>query len=191
MSSTWPSWKCRKTIVWRSSRGSGGMVASVQRKRTTAPKVCRRLILISQFFSSPFSLSGSDFGRIFLFLCRSVSLNLLTSISVSCLFPRPGHGEHRWYLRGAGVWPAGGYLHGSTGVCVDVKTDTRKWGERGLSNLHLLCLPLLPLAPPPPGSRQASQPFTALTGSVRGVCCLVSNWHPASLCPVVVTSAQN
>lgn len=39
---------------------------------------------------------------------------------------RSGHGEHRRYLRGAGVWPAGGYLHGSAGVCLDVKADTWK-----------------------------------------------------------------
>lgn len=51
MSLTWPSSKCRRTIVWRSSKGSGGMVASVQRRRTTVLKVCLQLILICLFFS--------------------------------------------------------------------------------------------------------------------------------------------
>lgn len=50
MSLTSPSSKCRRTIVWRSSSGSGGMVASVQKKRTTVPKVYLRLILICLFF---------------------------------------------------------------------------------------------------------------------------------------------
>ncbi len=52
MSLTWPSSKCRRTIVWRSSRGSGGMAASVQRRRTTVPKVCLRLIPICLFLGS-------------------------------------------------------------------------------------------------------------------------------------------
>lgn len=39
---------------------------------------------------------------------------------------RSGDGEHRRDLRGAGVWPAGGYLHGRAGVCLDVKAGPRK-----------------------------------------------------------------
>lgn len=46
MSLTWPSSKYRKTIVWKSSRGSGGTVASVQKRRTTVPKVCLWLMFI-------------------------------------------------------------------------------------------------------------------------------------------------
>lgn len=75
-------------------------------------------------------------------LCISPSQS---NISYPCL-SRFGYGEHWRHFRGVGVWPAGGYLHGSAGVCLDVKADTRKWGERGVSNLHLLCLPLLSLA---------------------------------------------
>lgn len=138
MSLTWPSSKCRRTIVWRSSRGSGGMVANVQRRRTTVPKV-------SLFFSSTLFLVYLLFLQLQIPL-PVISLSLLSSYPV---VSRSGHGEHRRYLRSAGVWPAGGYLHRGVGVCLDVKADTRKWGERGLSNLHLLCLPLPSLAPSP------------------------------------------
>lgn len=84
---------------------------------------------------------------------------LSSSNPSSCLVPlypivfsRSGDGEHWRDLRGAGVRPAGCYLHGGPGVCLDVKADAGKRGERGLSNLHLLCLPLTSLAPSPPCS---------------------------------------
>lgn len=144
MSLTSPSSNCRRTIVWRSSRGSGGMEASAQKRRTTVPKVCLWLILVS-FASS--TLSAPHF--------------LLPPVRL-----RSGYGEHRRHLRGAGVRPAGGYLHGSAGVCLDVEACARKWGERGLSNLHLLCLPLPSLAPSPSWSCSVFPQCTALTGSV-------------------------
>lgn len=78
-------------------------------------------------------------------------------------FPRLGHGEHRRHLCGAGVWPAGGHFNGGAGVCVDVEADPRKWGETGLSNLHLLCLSVPSLAPAPSWSYEAFQ-LPALTG---------------------------
>lgn len=53
-------------------------------------------------------------------------LLILTSPTSSCRLSRFGYGEYRRHLRGVGVWPAGGYLHGSAGVCLDVKADTRK-----------------------------------------------------------------
>ena len=100
---------------------------------------------------------------------------------------RSGNGEHRGHLRGAGVWPAGGYLHGSAGVCLDVKADARKWGERGLSNLLLLSLPLPCLVTthtPPPHPLLTSwwtfKQCTALTGSVAGVSFFL--WAPQSTC---------
>lgn len=82
---------------------------------------------------------------------------------------RSGHGEHRRHLRGPGVWPSGGHLHGGAGVCLDVEADARKRGERGLPNLRLLCLPLPSVAPGPPRGRKAP-PFPAL----RRTCRLVS-----------------
>lgn len=145
MNLTWPSSKCKRTIVWRSSRGSGGMVANAQRRRTTEPKVC---LFTSALVWLVFQSSHSRFFH--------------------PVVPRSGHGEHRRYLRGAGVRPAGGYLHGSAGVCLDVKADTRKWGERGLSDLHLLCLPLPSLVPSPSQRCEASQ-LPALTESATGV----------------------
>lgn len=76
---------------------------------------------------------------------------------------RPGHGEHRGHLRGAGVRPAGGHPHGRAGVCLDVEADAGKRGETGLSNLHLLCLSVPTLAPAPSWSCEAAQ-LLALTG---------------------------
>lgn len=75
------------------------------------PKVCLRLILISFFF-----------GFIFAF---SVALPI-TSLTPHLAVCRSGHGEHRRDLRGAGVRPAGGYLHGGAGVCLDVKAGAGK-----------------------------------------------------------------
>lgn len=80
---------------------------------------------------------------------------------------RSGDGKHRRDLRSAGLRPAGGDLHGSAGVCLDVKADTRKRGETELSNLHLLCLSVPSLAPSPSPSCEASQ-LPTLTGSAAG-----------------------
>lgn len=88
--------------------------------------------------------------------------------SLSAFILRSGNGEHRWHLRGAGLWPAGGDLHGRAGVCLDVEAGARKRGERGLSNLHLLCLPLPSPVPPPSWSCQASQLPAALTARLSG-----------------------
>lgn len=167
MSLTWPSSNCRRTIVWRSSRESGGMVASVQRKRTTVPKVCLWLLLLL---------------RLVLFLIFLQTS--LTSPTPSCCLSRVGYGEHWWHFRGVGVWPAGGYLHGSAGVCLDVKAGTRKWGERGLSNVHLLCLPLPSLAPSHSRSCQALPQGTALTERVSSSTC---GQTPSFICPAYET----
>lgn len=77
---------------------------------------------VSLFFSSALFLVYLLFLQLQIRL-PVISLSLLPSYPV---VSRSGDGEHRRYLRGAGVWPAGGYLHGGFGVCVDVKADTRK-----------------------------------------------------------------
>lgn len=61
----------------------------------------------------------------FLSVSTNPSLCHLSSVPRAPLVSRPGDGEHRRYLCGAGVWPAGGHLHGRAGVCVDVEADTR------------------------------------------------------------------
>lgn len=81
-----------------------------------------------------FSLSDRVFGTLcpFQFLCLPFSSTTNPSPPSFSLLPpypvvsRPGHGEHRRYLRGARVRPAGGYLHGSAGVCLDVKAGAGK-----------------------------------------------------------------
>lgn len=140
MSLTWPSSKCRRTIVWRSSRGSGGTAANVPRKRTTGPQVW-----------------------FFLLQSHPSSSSCFHTISPPLFLPRPGHGEHRRHLCGAGVRPASGHLNGGAGVCMDVEAEPWKRGEPDPSNLHLLCLSVPSLAPAPSRSYQAFQ-LPALTG---------------------------
>ena len=95
---------------------------------------------------------------------------LNTNSSSHLALSRSGDGKHWRDLRGAGVRPAGGNLHGSAGVCLDVKADTGKRGETEPPHLHLLCLPVPPLAPaspsPPPGCKASQLP--TLTASAAG-----------------------
>lgn len=91
----------------------------------------------------------------------TASVQQLTPLPPRPSTARSGHGEHRRHLRGPGVWPPGGHLHGSAGVCLDVEADPGERGERGLPNLHLLCLPLPSVAPRPPRGHQAPR-FPAL-----------------------------
>lgn len=89
------------------------------------------------------------------------SVQPLTPPSPRPFTTRSGHGEHWRHLRGPGVWPPGGHLHGGAGVCLDVAADAGERGERGLPNLYLLCLALPSMAPRSPRGRQAP-PFSAL-----------------------------
>lgn len=120
---------------------------------------------------TPFSTANSS-------SCHFVSLRPPFTVDL-----RSGHGEHWRHLCGPRVRPAGGHLHGSVGVCLDVKADARKRGERGLSNLHLLCLPLPSLAPFPPRGCTAPQ-LPALRGSAAGhFLPLGSSRLPDPFCP--------